>query len=122
MEAILNAIFPDPRKADEPARRQMAMCRRLAELGMKLATAAAHRARQDATEAANDGARPQSGAAGEPDHAQTFVRLCDDVMQAIALEDRIAKGLPMPSTARSPWMGPRPSFLVELPFRGDDPS
>jgi hypothetical protein len=123
-EAILNAIFPDPRKPDEPARRHMAMCRELAELGMKLATAAAHRARRDA---ADDGARPQSRAAGEPDPVETFVRLTGAVTQAIALEARIAQGQPIPATARSPWTRPRaptqgPSFLVEFPFSGDDPS
>jgi len=84
----LNAISPEPPPADERTQRHLSMCEELAELGMGLVRAVAHKAMQDWTE---DEARAKPPAK-RPDPAQTFVRLSGAVRQAIALEARIAKG------------------------------
>ena len=93
----MNAQTPHATLEDtERAERHMRMCRRLAELSMDLAEAAAALARTDLAEQANPSPTPQAEAQPQPprpDATARFLRLAGAVRHAIALEARIAAGI-----------------------------
>jgi hypothetical protein len=88
--STVNAIpEPEPQErsetAEERTARHLAMCRRLADLGMQMAEAAAEQALAQAENP--DAPRPKG-----PDPSVTYVRLCASVRQSIALEAKILAG------------------------------
>jgi len=107
---------PPPEAAEERTQRHLDMCRRLAEMAMDLATAAAERAMQDLSEAEEPPeTQPKRPAARKTDPALTFVRLSGVVRQAITLEARIAQGPPTQARrGREKKFDPRRATLKRL--------
>jgi len=107
----LNAIS-EPPEPDERTQRHLAMCQEMAEIGMQLIRAVAHKAMQDWTE---EEPEPQAKAAKKPDPALTFTRISGAVRQAIALEARIAQGPPTQARrGREKKFDPRRATLKRL--------
>jgi len=107
----VNAISSEPPRANERTERHLAMCQEMAELGMQLVRAVAHKALQ---EWAEDEAQAKP-AARKPDPALTFSRLSGAVRQAIALEARIAQGPPTQARrGREKKFDPRRATLKRL--------
>jgi len=95
-----------PETAEQRTARQLAMCRRLADLGMQMAEAAAEQA---LAEAENPDAPKRKG----PDPALTYIRLCASVRQSIALEAKILAG-PAKSRKTQKRYDPRRPILKRL--------
>jgi hypothetical protein len=102
----LNAIPPEPEtpapeSAAQRTERHVRQCRRMAELGMKLAEATAQKALRDQARRSADPAAP---AAKDP--AVTFARITNTIHQAIKLEAKLTAP-PQPARARRT-AGPKP--------------
>ncbi len=100
---------PDAETQEERTARQLRMVRRLTELGMQLAEAAAAKAARDLAEEAPDTPKPKG-----PDPALSFARYCTVVRQCIALETRILAGPAQPGGRRKPPYDVRRNLLKRV--------
>jgi hypothetical protein len=91
------SAIADPDTASETQEqrtgRQVQLCRRMAELAMHLAEAAA----QQALSHADDEAKPRG-----PNPSVTFIRLCTTIRQSIALEAKLTAAPKTPRSSTAP--------------------
>jgi hypothetical protein len=97
--AALNATQPEPETREQCTERHLRQCRRMAELGMQLAEAAARKALRD---------HARSDPAAKPkDMAPIFARVAGTIQQAIKLETKLtAPSQPARRRPATPWITP----------------
>jgi hypothetical protein len=102
-----------PETQEERTARQVGMCRRLADLGMQLAEAAAAKALAAAEDEDPEVPRAKSRASG-PDPAISFARYCTTVRQCITLEARLLAGPSQSKRSRKPPYDVRRNLLKRV--------
>ncbi len=102
----LNAIPSEPETPEKRTERQVRQCRRMAELGMKLAEAAARTAMRD---------QAKPSAEKSKDMGPTFARIAGTIHQAIKLEAKLTAPPQAPRTRRPAAPQPEPKRPMPPP-------